>query len=280
MKKKFFSIFFLVVIILGITACGKKNTEFKVDDLSIKDFKWETKESKCSGTDCYLFTLTNNSKYDIVSVSMYYRVKDNVTDEQLAVFEDAVNRKKEYTDEEISLNKIVLFGESDMLISKGKTSNKIDIRMGYETSYGYNSLFNIPTAEQFELMEPKEMKLGIIVGNKLYIAYYDFATDKWKLDEETYVADVWSKSELAKQLPKPQGEHFVISDDDEYEYELYSYGITEKMYDEYVEKLKSEGFKETDSGSSYYEGENSDGYVVLVFFEEDGNYLEISIDKD
>ena len=47
-------------------------------------------------------------------------------------------------------------------------------------------------------MEPKELQIGIVSGNKLYIAYYNFKGKSWKLDEKTVVVDEWTKNEICK----------------------------------------------------------------------------------
>ena len=86
MSKKIISLFLLIIMVFGLTACEKSEDNggsnsiaskgLKASDLSIEDFKWETNSSKCNGYDCYVVSLTNNSKYDIIGVDFSYKVKD------------------------------------------------------------------------------------------------------------------------------------------------------------------------------------------------------------
>ena len=55
MSKKIISLFLLIVMVFGLTSCGKSednggsnsiaSKELKASDLSIEDFKWETNSS-------------------------------------------------------------------------------------------------------------------------------------------------------------------------------------------------------------------------------------------
>ena len=95
MKKTILTILLGVLLIFSMTGCGGKNNSngilgnksLKASDLSIEDFKWETVSGKCDGYDCYVLSLTNNSKYDIIGVNFSYKVKDEVTNSQLNVYE-------------------------------------------------------------------------------------------------------------------------------------------------------------------------------------------------
>lgn len=283
MKKKIISVFLLAFMILGLTGCGGNGGSnsplskgLNAKDLSIEDFKWETKASKCDGYDCYVLSLTNNSKYDIIGVEFTYKVKDSVTESQLSVYDSFMKDHDGYIEEDDSPKKVILRGDKNQLVQKGEELTGLRFTVGYDRW----SWYDYPTDEQFSLMEPKELQVGVVSNNKLYIAYYDFQNKSWKLDENTTEVDVWTKSELGKKLNKPNGKHFVTITDDEDEFKIYSYGCSKDTYKEYVETLKSSGFAEEDSYSSHFEGKNNDGYVVEVWYEESGQYLSISIEKE
>ena len=128
-------------------------------------------------------------------------------------------------------------------------------------------------------MDPKELQLGIISGNKLYIAYYNFTTKSWKLDQNTTDADTWPDSEIAKKISKPNEKHHVIITDEKDEFKIYSYGITENIYEEYIDSLKSKGFVQDESYTSHFEGKDENGYEVTVWFNDTEESLSIRIDK-
>lgn len=233
MKKTILTILLGVLMIFSMTGCGGKNNSngilgnksLKASDLSIEDFKWETVSGKCDGYDCYVLSLTNNSKYDIIGVNFSYKVKDEVTDSQLNVYEEFMKEHDGYIDENDSPKNVTLIGEKNKLVQKGEQLTDLRFTVGYEDSAWYD----YPTDEQFNLMEPKELQLGVISGNKLYIAYYSFKDKSWKLDQNTADVDTWSNTDVAKKISKPNEKHHVIITDDEDEFKIYSYGITKDI---------------------------------------------------
>ena len=284
MKKTILTILLSVLMIFSITGCGEKNNSnnilgnksLKASDLSIEDFKWETVSGKCDGYNCYVLSLINNSKYDIIGVNFSYKVKDEVTDNQLNVYEEFMKEHDGYIDENDSPKNVTLIGEKNKLVQKGEQLTDLRFTIGYEDSAWYD----YPTDEQFNLMEPKELQLGLISGNKLYIAYYSFKDKSWKLDQNIVDVDTWPNTGIAKKISKPNEKHHVIITDDENEFEIYSYGITKDIYKEYTETLKANGFIQDEDYSSYYEGKDKDGYEVTVWFNNIEESLSIRIEKE
>ena len=284
MKKTILTILLSVLMIFSITGCGEKNNSnnilgnksLKASDLSIEDFKWETVSGKCDGYNCYVLSLINNSKYDIIGVNFSYKVKDEVTDSQLNVYEEFMKEHDGYIDENDSPKNVTLIGEKNKLVQKGEQLTDLRFTVGYEDSAWYD----YPTDEQFNLMEPKELQLGVISGNKLYIAYYSFKDKSWKLDQNIVDVDTWPNTDIAKKISKPNEKHHVIITDDENEFEIYSYGITKDIYKEYTETLKANGFIQDEDYSSYYEGKDKDGYEVTVWFNNIEESLSIRIEKE
>ena len=284
MKKTILTILLSVLMIFSITGCGEKNNSnnilgnksLKASDLSIEDFKWETVSGKCDGYNCYVLSLINNSKYDIIGVNFSYKVKDEVNDNQLNVYEEFMKEHDGYIDENDSPKNATLIGEKNKLVQKGEQLTDLRFTIGYEDSAWYD----YPTDEQFNLMEPKELQLGLISGNKLYIAYYSFKDKSWKLDQNIVDVDTWPNTDIAKKISKPNEKHHVIITDDENEFEIYSYGITKDIYKEYTETLKANGFIQDEDYSSYYEGKDKDGYEVTVWFNNIEESLSIRIEKE
>lgn len=279
--KKFGLLFLLVVMITTLTACGgnEKNSSsnsssLKTSELSIEDFKWETKASKCNGDDCYVLSLVNNSKFDVIVVNFSYKVKDDVSDSELSVYDEFMREHDGYIDEDDSPKDVTLIGSKDQLVEKGATLTDLRFTVGFQDY----SWYDYPTDKQFELMEPRELELGIINNNKLYIAYYNFKEKSWKLDEKSASADTWSNKEIAKKISKPNEKHHVIITDDDDEFEIHSYGVTEDMYNEYIQALISAGFTKEDY-NSHFEGTDSNGYEVEVWHYKEEQRLSISIEK-
>ncbi len=273
--KKIKSILFLLVITILLTSCGSTG-KLDVNSLSIDDFEWNTEPSKCSGLNCYVFKIKNNSDYDIVAVDITYKVKDDVSKSDLKVYRDFMKEHDDYIDEDASLNDVTLHANKSTLIEKKETFDGLKLTVGFKELYWYD----YPTEEQFELMEPSELELAIIYGNKAYVAYYDFIKKDWKLDNKTVVADEWSNTEIAKTLPKPKEKHHIVRLDKDDEYEIYSYGITENDYKSYVEEVKNAGFEGEGDSVSYFKGKNKDGYMIKIYFYDIEKRMSISIEKD
>ena len=293
MKRKFVFLLAIVLFISCIALLGCSNSSnvgsdsndsildihlnsLSASDLSIEDFKWETVPAKYNGKNCYAFSLTNNSDYDIIAVEFTYKVKDDVTDSALSVYDEFMNEHEDYIEKTDSPRDVILRGSKDVLVVKGEKLTDLFFTVGFQRWAWYD----FPTKEQFELMEPKEMQLGVVgEDNTLYIAYYDFVNKIWMLDNKTVPADTWSDSEIAQQISRPiEGHHIVITDEQD-EFEVCSYGVTLDAYNQYVEELKKAGFNEKSSTSSGFEGRNAEGYSVDIWYYDDNEKLDISIEK-
>ena len=246
----------------------------KATDLSIEDFVWETVKAKYKETDCYSFSLKNNSDYDVIGVEFTYKVRNDVNDSDLSVYDEFMSENEGYIDETDSPKDVVLRGSTDASVKKGDELTGLKVTVGFEDweSYDY------PTDEQFGLMEPKEMQLGIVgKDNVLYFAYYDFKNGTWMLDEVTVNVDTWSKKEIAQKISKPAEDHHIVIEDEDDEFEFYSFGITPVEYSQYIEDLKNAGFEEEDSGSSWFEGKNAEGYEVELWYYSEESALEVTV---
>ncbi len=123
-KKKISYVLLLVVGILLLTACGKNggilsSKSLKASDLNIEDYEWETNASKCNGADCYVLSLINNSKYDIIGVDFTYKVKSGVSEADLDVYDDFMQDHEGYIDEDDSPKNITLRGSKNTLVKQG-----------------------------------------------------------------------------------------------------------------------------------------------------------------
>lgn len=260
----------------NINIVGKNNT-LKASDLSIDDYKWETNRTKYNGTDCYSFSLTNNSDYDVIAVEFTYKVKDDINESDLVVYDEFMKSHDGYIEEEDSPIDVILRGSKNALVAKGEQLTGLRFTVGFQNW----SWYDYPTAEQFELMEPKEMQIGVIgKDNVLYIAYYDFEDDSWLLDENTTPVDTWSEKEIVKKISKPTEGHHIVTKDNEDAFNAYSYGITLDEYNRYVESLKFAGFEEESYSSSYFKGKDATGYIVYLSYYGEEERLSIRLEKE
>ena len=256
---------------------GNKKISLKASDLSIDDFVWETNLTKSYGKDCYSFSLINNSEYDIIAVEFTYQVKDTATDDDLKLYDEFMNDHDGYIEADDSPRDVILRGSVDRLVAKGDELTDMKFTVGFKNWAWYD----YPTKEQFNLMEPKEMELGIIGNdNILYIAYYDFKEDLWVLDENSKPVDTWSDKEIAQKISRPNEGHHIVVKDEEDKFKVYSYGVNIDNYNQYVQTLKNSGFKEEKNTSTHFEGKNTNGYIVELWYTADDEKLSISIEID
>lgn len=291
MKK--ITVIWLTVILLSFSmalqGCGDGNGMFgdgggdffasklKADDLSIEDFSWEVVPSKYYGEDCYALTLVNSSDYDIIGVEFTYKVRDDVSDSKLVVYDEFMNEHEGYIEETDSPRDVILRGDKNALVAKGEQLTGLRFTVGFQDW----SWYDYPTKEQFELMEPKEMQIGVVgEDDKFYIAYYDFETSSWMLDENTGFVDTWSKKEIAQKISKPAESHHVLVTDDEDNFKVLSYGVTSDEYNRYLEQIKVLGFAGEEMSSSHFEGKSTDGYDVELWYYSEDERLSINIEKE
>ena len=249
--------------------------------MSIEDFSIETGISKKYGEDYYYATFTNNSKYPVVAFQIDYEPKDSVTESELSVFD---NFMKEHYDwiESDDLTGVILRASGEKLVEKENSIEKAVINIGYEKYSWYNT----PSKEQFELMEPKELQIGVIGENDvLYIAYYDYNEKKWLIDEESNQLNEWPKTEIAKKVIKPECKYTLLDSDidDEEEIDFDCYGVTKEKFKVYVKTLQDAGYEVKDieeSYSSYYDSiETSDGYELTLDCDYEEEILSIDLSK-
>lgn len=282
--KKIFMMIICCICILGITGCGNKAKEekatkaensnkkiqegVKASDFSIADFEWETNLSKSNGDDCYLLTFVNNSKYDILGIDFSYKVKGDVSEEDLKVYDAFISEHEDYIEEGDSPKNVTLRGSKNTLIKKNEKISDLRFTVGYENW----SWYDYPTEEQFNLMEPKELQIGAIIDSKVYIAYYDFSNEKWSVDEKTVAFKTWPENELSKKISKPDSEYYIVTSDEEADdIDFTIYDTNKDYFKEYIEKAKEAGFTE-DAPSEY------DTYYSAK--DKDGNGIDISYSKE
>lgn len=286
--KRFF-VFCLAIVLalpcLLLQGCDKPSENLdnflapslKASDLSIDDFQWETNKAKHNGNDCYSFSLTNNSDYDILSVQFTYKVRDDVTDDELAIYSDFMADHEGYIEATDSPRDIILRGNKDVLVPKGGKFTGLLLAVGYKNWVWYDA----PTTEQFNLMEPKELQIGIVgKNNTLYIAYYNFVDKTWILDNSTKPVDTWSNKEIARKINRPADTHHIIATDKEDELKVYAFGITSDEYEQYISDIIASGFTEEYRSSSTFNGTHADGYEVDLYYYEGEDRLRITIRKD
>ncbi|MCF0228639.1 MAG: hypothetical protein HUJ76_02950 [Parasporobacterium sp.] len=283
--KKILVTILAIAIAFAFTACGSGTSEggsssspkspaVTADNLNIEDFDWKVEKAAINGQKCYALKITNNSKYDLYGIQIDYCPKDKESKE-LSTFDGFMKDHSDFIDEGQTTAEVMLRGFKEDYVPIGSTSANAPLTIGI----GELSWYDIPSDEQFELMKPEELMIGIVNKDVLYIAYYEFESESWIIDDSTREVNNWPDSELASSIPKPESS-FLIAD----EYESIDsmsadvYGTGKDGYDAYVNQAKEAGFKDDDSSDTYFSGEREDGSEITVDYDETTDSYHISAD--
>ena len=253
-------------------------------DLSIDDYSWEVnpKVDKYSNRG-YALSFTNNSKYDVIGVEIDYKTKDDVTDDELKIFDEFRNSHEGYIDEDDSSRDISLISKKDTLVKKGENIDNSFLFLGHKKTY-WDNFDGYPTKEQFELMEPSTLELGIIGEDlRLYIAYYDFVNQKWSIYDDSKKLNTWPSNEMSKKIKEPDCDYYILkSDTDDEDVDLICYGVSEEKDKEYIKTMQDSGF--TVDAPEYYEysysAKNADGNEIEVRYDKEKNRMLVFANID
>ena len=280
MKRHFLCMAMSLVTVFGMCACSNSQTsssstilssELTADMLSIDDFDWSVDQILYQGTRCYALSLTNNSKYDLLGVEIDYRLKDDATEAEIALFDDFKAKHSDYIDED---DQLILRGYEEKLVESQSSISEIGLAIGA----GNLTWYDEPSEQQFSVMQPDYLLLGVIYNNKLYAAYYDLVNESWSIGESTDIND-WPTNELTGLIPKPECKAYTtIYYENIQTFDSTLYGITKEFFDDYVQQIKDAGFTNEDySADSYYIASDADGNSISLSYNDGNNSMYISL---
>lgn len=249
-------------------ASGASSLQKKLD---INEFEWSVGQTKKNGKDIYAFSLTNNSKYELLAVDIKYKTKNGLTQEQLAVFDSFLQKHSTYVKDGQTTADVNMQGKKEVYLAPKDMVENIPVALGIGDSYWYDS----PTTQQFELMEPSELQLAVVDGDTLYFAYYDFPSQTWKMDSKTVELNNWPSNEVGKKVPKLDGHVFKSDSYDVLnKIKIDVYNVTTDEFNEYINKLKESGFTEEIKEKEY------SSILEWEAKDKEGNFVELDYDKE
>lgn len=205
----------------------------------------------------------NESDYPIVSLRIRFTQRDDVTDEQRAVFDSMYAEDSSHIPP-ISADELYVDALNQHFSAPGEEVDP----WACELSYSLTSL----TMAQFELMRP-DMALIRFIGEDggIYSESYDFLNDSYELQdgntERTISSEDWPTGELPEMMPQMNAAAITVERDEADSFEVLAYGATEDDFLAYVEQCKSEGFNNVvDSNSMNYMLQNDEGYSIEVTY--------------
>ncbi|MGN1128716.1 MAG: hypothetical protein ACI4T6_07150, partial [Candidatus Flemingiibacterium sp.] len=190
-----------IIMLLGLVGCGGENGGGSVfnaafsakDAIRIEDIDWNVSDGIIDGERFVSFNYTNNSKYTILDVEMKFVQRENISAEQLSVFNN-LKEEMEWTDEELS--DVYILGYNRKCANPGETVT--------DSPCCINGTYTlVENMKQYEIMEP-DMATIAFIGNdgKGYAIYYDFKSQTYgESSQGGKDLHKWSDSEISKLLP-------------------------------------------------------------------------------
>lgn len=232
--------------------------------------EWGVGTSVIEGDRVVTFGYDNNSDYDIAELSLEYKLKDDVTEEEIAKYSE-LKEKAENMEEELS--DLTISVRVDNIVEAGGSVS--DIPMNLDKTIQYYTEY-----DAYDLFEPDIMTVLYFKGNDIYTAYYDYKSQETSYSDEVLKAFTWSDSELAKKLPKSDARIAIVGFDDETRFHVNTYGVTKEKYEEYIGQCKEAGFtKNIDNDVDWnWEAEDAEGNKVDLIYDSSSDELSIAID--
>ena len=303
MKKCTLFMFTGLLCIGSLVGCGKREVTEKIEDNSgskviedtesseetvnpnytvpfeWSDIDWTVEQQVVYGDREYVIYYTNNTDNDILQLDIEYVKKSDTTDEQmLENFADFRKENGGYKDDD----DIIDFGldaRNYRYTQPGKTAEPFSVTIG-------NGWKAVTTDDQFNLFEPDIATIAYSDGDKIFIAYYDFKTEKLSCNpSEAMNKYTWSSDKLGKLIPEPEYDIVLIDYDEEDYFSFDIYGVTVDDYTKYKEACIQAGGFDNEIEYEYdtsYKATNSDGVEFLIEYLDGSNRIGcvISIDED
>ena len=240
--------------------------------VSAEDIAWTVEPGSIEGNDMIVLNYTNNSSVDVFGVRLEFRQADGVTDEQRAVFDELYESNSMWEDMNGGKDEVYVGASSERYLQPGE-SNTTPCTFNFTAT-------PVSSMEQYELMEPKTLSIAYKDGDRVYLEYYDFATDSYSSSSQgDKQAVTWSNSELAQLIPRIEAPVIGVSSDSSDYFSASAYGVTRGQYESYVAELENRGFTaDASKSANYFMASNADGYDVTASFNGPDESMSVSID--
>lgn len=254
----------------GSGSSGDETAKAGKPSVDLSQLDWTVESGIVDGIRAVVFGYTNHTDYEVVDFDLEFKVKDGVTNEQL---ESSSELKEKANDMEHDISEITVSAITHKCVASGDSVEgcacNLDGTIEYYTDY-----------DSFEMFEPDMLTAVIASNDKLYIAYYDFASGRTTLGDDVSDAYTWPSSELAKAVPKPDVRYLAVTYDEADYLSAEAFDVSEEMYKAYVESCKEMGFnKEADEYDDMFSAENADGISVDLGYVSSDDQLYITVEK-
>lgn len=241
------------------------------DAIKIEEIDWVVAENVIGGDRRVALSYTNNSSFTIMGLRIEFTQREDVTEEDRAVFDEA------YADPDtapiVDASELYVSGTNEHFVEPGEAVDPAACSLAYAVT----SL----NMDQFNLMEPSIAEIRYLGGDgKTYLEYYDFLNGTYSLDESATedLLTAWPDSELAQMAPTTEAPAIIVDEDDEESFMFHAYGVSRDAFAPYVEKCQDAGFSTVDyDGDTWYVATDDNGYEIDVSYYESNDSLCVEV---
>lgn len=300
MKKQMYKVLILCLATVLLVGCGdsKIKEDFKetINEVVVSEESKEIEESTSSDDEAIdevsityptieeieyffrdsiryeepaaVFGYKNNSDFTIVRLDLEFMMKQDITAEELIVFDSLKDIRELSEDDILSFEPVVY---DYMVCDSGE-------EVVGATCYMEYNLEPI-NAEQCKFMDLNCAEIYFVaVDNKIHRVRYSAENDEYLLAEETIELYNWSNSEYANMLPKPDTRIVEIDYDKEDYFQCSAYDMSFEDFQAYMKKCEEKGFSWNEDNSTSCWANNEEGYTLHVRYLDYMKMLEISLE--
>lgn len=274
----------ILAIVLGLTlaftmmltGCGgssegeEQNAHTPDPKFDISDIEWTVQGGVVDGYRRATLNYTNNSKFDIIDFNLQFKLKDDVTEDQVKEYSELSQKA---ADMEEDIMEMTFECYTSKAVGAGETIENQPCTLDGTIQY-YTDV------DSYELFEPDLLTVVYLSGDTLYTVYHDYVNDS-TTSGETHAAYEWPETEFAKSLPKPDSKLCTIGYEGEDSISAYVYAATRDEFEAYVEKCKQAGFEKViESDAEGYEASNGEGITVDIDFYTESDEIYIDFETE
>lgn len=281
---------FILILMLSITivfvGCGNTNSNdtrpaskestkgSSKSRIKIEDLNWEIDEGIDDGHRSVYTNIENKSKYILVDFKLTFKTKEGLTDDDKSkLYYDLKNNFKvdDKTLERIKSEPITMYTNVTKVINPDESASNIACYYGY--GYPINDM------DLYNMFVPDIATIKYVDDGKIHTEYYDFESQKYSSGSETEQAIQWSQTELGNKIPKPEAKVIRTLSDYENSFSFEVFGVSPDQFNSYIKNCKEAGYtSKPQSYSGSYKAENSDGYVLYIYYRKDTSSFCVSVD--
>ena len=237
----------------------------------IEEIDWSFRNTVRYEKPVAAFDYTNNSDYTIVELDIEFRIKENVTAEELNVIEIT---GEQVSDEEIVTLKPFVYDR--IVCDPEETAENASCYITYNVE---------PTStEQSDLMELHTATIYYIgKDSKKHMVKYSAENDGYAMAETTEELYIWEECEFSQMIPKPDTRIASGEMYDENTFWGKAYDISQEYFLEYINACEQMGFIDdypNDDSTYNYFGTHESGRKIHLRFLDTMNYMEVEVENE